>query len=56
MRAKYLTTAVRTGGKGLGGVSILCIETSIEGVGRRRQKTQGWNVSHTVRSAMLCVT
>ena len=43
-KAHYLTVAVRTGGKGHGGVSIILVETDpkkpIPGLFIRRQKTQ----------------
>lgn len=47
MKAQYFTTAVRTGGPGLGGISILVIEKGMPGVVTRRQKTQGWYTSTT---------
>ncbi|CAD7931588.1 unnamed protein product [Amoebophrya sp. A25] len=47
MRAKWLTTAVRTGGDGLGGVSLLLIPTDLPGVKRRRIATMGWDTSQT---------
>jgi len=46
-KARYFTTAVRTGGSGMQGVSLLLIERGMEGVTVRRQKTQGWWTSGT---------
>lgn len=46
-KAHYLTTAVRTGGKGHGGVSVLLIETNSPGITIRKQKTMGWWSSQT---------
>jgi acyl-CoA dehydrogenase len=42
-----LTTAVRTGAEGRGGISLLLIESNTPGVTIRRLKTQGWWASHT---------
>ena len=47
MRADYFTTAVRTGGEGLGGVSLLLIEADTPGVSRTKLKKQGWWASDT---------
>jgi acyl-CoA dehydrogenase len=47
MRADYFTTAVRTGGEGLGGVSLLLIEADRPGVSRTKLKKQGWWASDT---------
>jgi len=47
MRADYFTTAVRTGGEGLGGVSLLLIEADRAGVSRTKLKKQGWWASDT---------
>jgi acyl-CoA dehydrogenase len=47
MRADYFTTAVRTGGDGLGGVSLLLIEADRPGVTRTKLKKQGWWASDT---------
>jgi len=47
MKADYFTVAVRTGGKGMTGISLLLIERSREGIKCRRQKTMGWNTSTT---------
>lgn len=46
-RASYFTTAVRTGGPGIGGVSVLVIPADLEGVKATRMKTQGWWMSST---------
>ncbi len=47
MRADYVTTAVRTGGEGAGGISLLLIETDAEGFSRTSLKKQGWLSSDT---------
>lgn len=47
MRANYVTTAVRTGGEGHGGISLLLIETDLEGFSRTSLKKQGWLCSDT---------
>src|SRR4051812_47014101 len=47
MKAHYFTTAVRTGGGGMGGVSLLLIPAKLEGVRTTRMKTQGWWISNT---------
>jgi len=46
-KASFFTTAVRTGGAGMGGISFLLIESDSPGVVVRRMKTQGWWVSGT---------
>lgn len=46
-RADYLTTAVRTGGDGAGGLSFLLIEADRPGVSRTRLKKMGWWMSDT---------
>jgi alkylation response protein AidB-like acyl-CoA dehydrogenase len=46
-KARWLTTAVRTGGKGHGGVSLLLVDTRAPGVQLTRMKTQGWWTSNT---------
>ena len=48
-RADYVTTAVRTGGEGFGGISMLVVETDTPGfsVGRKLDK-MGWWASDTV--------
>lgn len=47
MRADYLTTAVRTGGPGAAGVSLLLIEADRPGIARRTLKKMGWWASDT---------
>jgi acyl-CoA dehydrogenase len=47
MRADYITTAVRTGGSGPGGVSLLVIEGGTPGLARTPLKKMGWWASDT---------
>lgn len=47
MTSHYFTTAVRTGGEGAGGVSLLLIEADMKGVTRTPLKKQGWWASDT---------
>lgn len=47
MRADYLTTAVRTGGAGAGGVSLLLVPMDVPGVSRSRLDKMGWRCSDT---------
>ena len=47
MRADYLTVAVRTGGAGAGGVSLLLIEGDTKGLSRTKLKKMGWWASDT---------
>lgn len=47
MKASFYTVAVRTGGEGMGGVSLLLVERDTPGVETRRMKTQGWWISNT---------
>jgi acyl-CoA dehydrogenase len=47
MRADYFTTAVRTGGPGMSGISLLLIEANTPGVTRTNLKKQGWWASDT---------
>src|SRR5438270_219684 len=47
MRADYITTAVRTGGSGPGGVSLLVIEGDTPGLSRTPLKKMGWWASDT---------
>lgn len=47
MRADYVTTAVRTGGPGMGGVSLLLIETDRPGFSRTPLAKMGWHASDT---------
>ena len=46
-KAAFFTVAVRTGGPGFNGVSLLLIEGDRPGVSTRRMKTQGWWASTT---------
>jgi acyl-CoA dehydrogenase len=47
MRADYLTVAVRTGGPGMGGISLMLIEADRPGVSRTRLEKMGWHCSDT---------
>lgn len=47
MRCDYMTTAVRTGGEGAGGISLLLIEMDREGVSRTPLEKMGWHCSDT---------
>ncbi|MGQ7830627.1 acyl-CoA dehydrogenase family protein [Altererythrobacter sp. Z27] len=47
MRADYITLAVRTGGEGMGGVSLLLVETDRPGVSRTALQKMGWHASDT---------
>lgn len=47
MRADYYTVAVRTGGPGLGGISLLMIERDTPGFSRTPLKKMGWWASDT---------
>jgi acyl-CoA dehydrogenase len=47
MTSKWATTAVRTGGPGAGGVSLLLIDLEAAGVARTPLKKQGWWASDT---------
>lgn len=47
MTSRYATTAVRTGGPGAGGLSLLVIDLEAEGVTRTPLKKQGWWASDT---------
>lgn len=47
MTSKWLTTAVRTGGEGMGGISLLLIDLESEGVSRTELPKQGWWASDT---------
>ncbi len=47
MRADWLTCAVRTGGEGAGGVSLLLIDMDSPGVTRTRLDKMGWRCSDT---------
>jgi alkylation response protein AidB-like acyl-CoA dehydrogenase len=45
--ADYFTTAVRTGGEGMNGVSLLLIDKTMAGVTARKMEMQGWWCSGT---------
>jgi acyl-CoA dehydrogenase len=47
MRADWLTCAVRTGGEGAGGVSLLLMNLNSKGVSRTRLDKMGWRCSDT---------
>ncbi|TXH03487.1 MAG: acyl-CoA dehydrogenase [Nevskiaceae bacterium] len=47
MRADFITTAVRTGGDGMGGVSLLLIEAGTPGFTRTPLQKMGWWCSDT---------
>jgi acyl-CoA dehydrogenase len=47
MTSRYATTAVRTGGPGAGGVSLLLIDLEAKGVSRTQLDKQGWWASDT---------
>lgn len=47
MRADYITLAVRTGGDGMGGVSLLLVEMDRPGVTRTPLAKMGWHASDT---------
>ena len=47
MRADYITLAVRTGDAGMGGISLLLVETSLPGVSRTPLEKMGWHSSDT---------
>jgi acyl-CoA dehydrogenase len=49
MTSRWLTTAVRTGGPGAGGVSLLLIDLDSPGVTRAPLKKQGWWASDTAQ-------
>lgn len=47
MRADYITTAVRTGGEGIGGVSLILVPGGAPGLTRTPLKKMGWWASDT---------
>jgi len=47
VRADYITLAVRTGGEGAGGVSLLLVEGDTPGLSRTKLKKMGWWASDT---------
>jgi alkylation response protein AidB-like acyl-CoA dehydrogenase len=46
-KASWFTTAVRTGGEGVGGISLLLIDRALPGIEVRRLPTTGWWTSGT---------
>jgi len=47
MRADLITTAVRTGGEGMGGISLLVVEADTPGFTRSPLQKMGWHASDT---------
>jgi acyl-CoA dehydrogenase len=47
MRADYFTVAVRTGGPGMGGISLLLMETGMKGFSRTPLEKMGWHCGDT---------
>ena len=47
MRADFITTAVRTGGEGMGGISLLVVEADTPGFSRTPLEKMGWHCSDT---------
>lgn len=47
MRADYYTVAVRTGGPGMGGISLMLIEKDMPGFTQTRLEKMGWHCSDT---------
>ena len=47
MQADIFTVAVRTGGEGIGGISLLAIEADSEGFSRTSLRKMGWQCSDT---------
>jgi acyl-CoA dehydrogenase len=47
MRADFAVTAVRTGGSGMGGISMLLIEMDTPGISRTGLEKMGWHSSDT---------
>ncbi|WFL78347.1 acyl-CoA dehydrogenase family protein [Altererythrobacter arenosus] len=47
MRADYITLAVRTGGEGMGGISLLLVEFDRAGISRTALPKMGWHASDT---------
>lgn len=47
IRADYLTTAVRTGGEGAAGISVLAIPADLPGISRTPLEKMGWWASDT---------
>ena len=55
MRADYLTTVVRTGEAGHGGLSILVVPSGSAGVSRRALPKMGWHCSDTAEIGLVDV-
>ncbi|MGB9375240.1 MAG: acyl-CoA dehydrogenase family protein [Jiangellales bacterium] len=55
MRADHVTTVVRTGGDGHGGLSLLVVPTDAPGVSRRPLAKMGWQCSDTAEVAFTDV-
>jgi acyl-CoA dehydrogenase len=55
VRADYLTTVVRTGEPGHGGLSILVVPTGLAGVSRRPLPKMGWRCSDTAEIGFVDV-
>jgi acyl-CoA dehydrogenase len=55
MRADHVTTVVRTGGDGHGGLSLLVVPTDVPGVIRRPLAKMGWQCSDTAEIAFTDV-
>lgn len=55
MRADHVTTVVRTGGDGHGGLSLLVVPTDAPGVSRRPLAKMGWQCSDTAEIAFTDV-
>jgi len=47
MKADFFTVAVRTGGEGMNGISLLLLERGMKGISCRKLETQGWASSNT---------
>lgn len=47
VQADFVTVAVRTGGEGMGGVSLLLLEAGMEGFSRTPLRKMGWHASDT---------
>jgi acyl-CoA dehydrogenase len=47
LRADYLTVAVRTGGGGMGGISLMLVEADRPGISRTPLEKMGWHCSDT---------
>lgn len=47
MTADYFTVAVRTGGPGIGGISLILVEADMEGFSRTPLSKMGWHASDT---------